>query len=120
MMNTFLDLNEVEFEAKDCKQPKTYKKLLFGLAFFHAVLQVNLLFLQSCALREFASLVSACLAAAATRHAASCWPRCISFIAVVLCTLQERRKFGSIGFNNPYEWMNRSDFDLRVLVCSTP
>jgi len=54
LMRTFLDLEEKEYEG--CTQPGVFKKLMFGLAFFHAV-------------------------------------------------LLERRKFGAIGWNIPYEWM---------------
>lgn len=54
LMRTFLDIEEKEYES--CTQPAVFKKLMFGLAFFHAV-------------------------------------------------LLERRKFGSIGWNIPYEWM---------------
>lgn len=53
--------NEVEDkEYEDCSKPREYKKLLFALAYFHAV-------------------------------------------------ILERRKFGAIGWNIAYEWMN-SDF----------
>jgi dynein heavy chain len=60
VMRTFLDISEDDYES--CSKPEPYKKLLFGLAFFHAV-------------------------------------------------VQERRKFGPIGWNIPYEWMN-SDLDV--------
>lgn len=53
--------NEVTAEDYDsCTKPREYKKLLFALAYFHAV-------------------------------------------------ILERRKYGAIGWNIPYEWMN-SDF----------
>eukprot|EP00927_Polykrikos_kofoidii_P016936 TRINITY_DN17697_c0_g2_i1.p1 TRINITY_DN17697_c0_g2~~TRINITY_DN17697_c0_g2_i1.p1 ORF type:complete len:2183 (+),score=502.38 TRINITY_DN17697_c0_g2_i1:396-6551(+) len=58
---TFTDISEDVFEASPAK-PFEYKKLLFGLAFFHAV-------------------------------------------------ILERRKFGPIGWNIPYEWMD-SDFQV--------
>jgi dynein heavy chain len=61
-MRTFLDIEEKDYE--DCKQLPEFKKLLFGLAFFHAV-------------------------------------------------LLERRKFGPVGWNIPYEWMNS---DLVVCI----
>jgi len=56
---TFNEVKEKEYES--CQKPYEYKKLLFSLAFFHAV-------------------------------------------------ILERRKFGAIGWNIPYEWMN-SDFE---------
>ncbi|CAK0841283.1 unnamed protein product [Prorocentrum cordatum] len=58
---TFADMTEEAFESCPSK-PMEYKKLLFGLAFFHAV-------------------------------------------------ILERRKFGPIGWNIPYEWMD-SDFQV--------
>ena len=60
VMRTFLDISEEEYES--CRKPAAYKKLLFGLAFFHAV-------------------------------------------------MQERRRFGAIGFNIPYEFMT-SDLEI--------
>lgn len=60
LTRTFLDIEEKDYE--DCKQIVPFKKLLFGLAFFHAV-------------------------------------------------LLERRKFGPMGWNIPYEWMN-SDLEV--------
>jgi dynein heavy chain len=60
VMRTFLDITPEEYES--CTRPRAYKKLLFALAFFHAV-------------------------------------------------CQERRKFGSIGWNVKYEWMN-SDLEV--------
>jgi dynein heavy chain len=58
LQRTFLDITSENFES--CSKNFEYKKLLFSLAFFHAV-------------------------------------------------ILERRKFGAIGWNIPYEWMN-SDF----------
>jgi len=58
---TFADLNEEVYESCPSK-PFEFKKLLFGLSFFHAV-------------------------------------------------ILERRKFGPIGWNIPYEWMD-SDFNV--------
>jgi dynein heavy chain len=58
MQRTFLDITSENFES--CSKNFEYKKLLFSLAFFHAV-------------------------------------------------ILERRKFGAIGWNIPYEWMT-SDF----------
>lgn len=55
---TFNEVNEKKYES--CLKPYEYKKLLFSLGFFHAV-------------------------------------------------ILERRKFGAIGWNIAYEWMN-SDF----------
>ena len=55
LRRTFLDLSEKEYEG--CSKPRPYKKLLFGLALYHAL-------------------------------------------------ILERRKFGAIGWNIPYEWMN--------------
>jgi dynein heavy chain len=57
MMRTFNDISGYD----SCTKVNEYKKLLFSLAFFHAV-------------------------------------------------ILERRKFGPIGWNIPYEWMN-SDFE---------
>lgn len=59
LLRTFNDLSEKEFDS--CSKQEEFKKLLFSLAFFHAV-------------------------------------------------ILERRKFGAIGWNIPYEWMN-SDFE---------
>eukprot|EP01017_Pseudomicrothorax_dubius_P045834 TRINITY_DN7991_c0_g2_i3.p1 TRINITY_DN7991_c0_g2~~TRINITY_DN7991_c0_g2_i3.p1 ORF type:complete len:773 (+),score=234.51 TRINITY_DN7991_c0_g2_i3:90-2321(+) len=58
LLRTYQDVSEDQYE--NCLKPFEYKKLLFSLAFFHAV-------------------------------------------------ILERRKFGAIGWNIPYEWMN-SDF----------
>jgi dynein heavy chain, axonemal len=59
LMRTFDEVNEEFYES--CSKPRALKKMLFALAFFHAV-------------------------------------------------ILERRKFGAIGWNIPYEWMN-SDFE---------
>jgi dynein heavy chain len=58
LKRTFLEIDDSEYES--CSKPREYKKLLFALAYFHAV-------------------------------------------------ILERRKFGAIGWNISYEWMN-SDF----------
>ena len=58
MKRTFNEVTEEEYE--ECTKSREFKKLLFALGFFHAV-------------------------------------------------ILERRKFGAIGWNIPYEWMN-SDF----------
>jgi dynein heavy chain len=58
LKRTFGEVTEEDYE--ECTKPREYKKLLFALAFFHAV-------------------------------------------------ILERRKFGAIGWNIAYEWMN-SDF----------
>jgi dynein heavy chain len=58
LKGTFNEVTPEEYES--CTKPKEYKKLLFALAYFHAV-------------------------------------------------ILERRKYGAIGWNIPYEWMN-SDF----------
>eukprot|EP00746_Dinoflagellata_sp_MGD_P154845 gnl/MRDRNA2_/MRDRNA2_85065_c0_seq4.p1 gnl/MRDRNA2_/MRDRNA2_85065_c0~~gnl/MRDRNA2_/MRDRNA2_85065_c0_seq4.p1 ORF type:complete len:4104 (-),score=817.24 gnl/MRDRNA2_/MRDRNA2_85065_c0_seq4:76-11610(-) len=61
LMRTFAEIDDVVYGACQVK-PREYKKLLFALAFFHAV-------------------------------------------------ILERRKFGPIGWNIPYEWMD-SDFQV--------
>ena len=58
MKRTFAEISSEDYEA--CTKPREFKKLLFALGFFHAV-------------------------------------------------ILERRKFGAIGWNIAYEWMN-SDF----------
>lgn len=58
LKGTFNEVTEEDYES--CSKPREYKKLLFALAYFHAV-------------------------------------------------ILERRKYGAIGWNIPYEWMN-SDF----------
>ena len=58
LKGTFNEVTEDDYES--CTKPREYKKLLFALAYFHAV-------------------------------------------------ILERRKYGAIGWNIPYEWMN-SDF----------
>lgn len=58
LKRTFNEVSEEDYES--CSKPREYKKLLFALAYFHAV-------------------------------------------------ILERRKYGAIGWNIPYEWMN-SDF----------
>ncbi len=63
ILRTFTEIDDVDYEA--CSKPRAFKKLIFGLAFFHAA-------------------------------------------------SQERRKFGAIGFNIAYEWMN-SDFQVSVM-----
>ena len=65
LARTFMEVSEDQYES--CTKPRAFKKLLFALGFFHAV-------------------------------------------------ILERRKFGAIGWNIPYDWMN-SDFEtsLRVL-----
>eukprot|EP00741_Cyanophora_paradoxa_P024436 tig00022075_g23593.t1 len=62
LQRTFLDMDESVFES--CSKPREWKKLLFGLAFYHA---------------------------------------CI----------MERRKFGAVGWNIPYEW---TQSDLQVSI----
>jgi dynein heavy chain len=81
LMRTFLDITEEEYEYCGASESelvqnkaRSYKKLLFGLAFFHAV-------------------------------------------------IQERRKFGAVGWNIPYEWM-ASDLEvskkqLKLFVCDS-
>ena len=63
MSRTFADISEKEYES--CSKPRAFKKLLFGLAFYHAL-------------------------------------------------ILERRKFGAIGWNIPYEWMN-SDLKTGIM-----
>ncbi len=60
LARTFHEVKEEFYES--CHKPEMFKKMLFALAFFHAV-------------------------------------------------ILERRKFGSIGWNIPYEWMD-SDFEI--------
>jgi dynein heavy chain len=55
LRRTFLDCSEEDFNNAVPEKPKEYRRLLFALAFFHAV-------------------------------------------------ILERRKFGPIGWNIPYEW----------------
>jgi dynein heavy chain len=55
LRGTFLEITQEEYD--ECSNARAFKKLFFGLAFFHA-------------------------------------------------TIQERRRFGAIGWNIPYEWMN--------------
>ncbi|CEM19434.1 unnamed protein product [Vitrella brassicaformis CCMP3155] len=62
LTRSFLDISENVYES--CIKGREFKKLLFALAFFHAV-------------------------------------------------ILERRKFGPIGWNIPYEWMN-SDFEVSL------
>ena len=57
-MGTYNDIDDKIYDS--CTKPYEFKKLLYSLAFFHAV-------------------------------------------------ILERRKFGAIGWNIPYDWMN-SDF----------
>jgi len=63
---TYLDVTPEEYER--CEKPKEYKKLFFGLAFFHAI-------------------------------------------------IQERRKFGAIGWNIPYSWMNSDLQTSKMQIC---
>lgn len=60
LARTFHEVKEEFYES--CNKPEAFKRMLFGLAFFHAV-------------------------------------------------ILERRKFGSIGWNIPYSWMD-SDFEI--------
>jgi dynein heavy chain len=60
---TYNELKEENYEG--CSKSVEYKKLLFSLAFFHAI-------------------------------------------------ILERRKYGAIGWNIPYDWMN-SDFEMSRL-----
>eukprot|EP00736_Rhodelphis_marinus_P004047 Rmarinus@m.11564 len=62
ILRTFLDMPKDDFET--AKKPKIWKRLLFALAFFHAV-------------------------------------------------ILERRKYGAVGWNIPYEWMT-SDLDVSI------
>ncbi|CAM9370487.1 unnamed protein product [Discosporangium mesarthrocarpum] len=62
LMRVFNDLKEDEYEG--CKRPRPFKKLLFALSFFNAL-------------------------------------------------ILERRKFGAVGWNIPYEWMNS---DLKAAI----
>jgi len=63
MSRTFADISEADYES--CTKGRAFKKLLFGLAFYHAL-------------------------------------------------ILERRKFGAIGWNIPYEWMN-SDLKTGIM-----
>jgi dynein heavy chain len=63
LSRTFADLSEEQYEC--CTKSKAFKKLLFGLAFYNAL-------------------------------------------------ILERRKFGAVGWNIPYEWMN-SDLKTAIL-----
>ena len=63
MRRTYNEVKDDVYEG--CSKPVEYKKLLFSLAFFHAI-------------------------------------------------ILERRKYGSIGWNIPYDWMN-SDFEMSRL-----
>ena len=63
LTRTFADVPEEEFEG--CAKPREFKKLLFALAFYHAL-------------------------------------------------ILERRKFGALGWNIPYEWMN-SDLKTGIM-----
>lgn len=63
LLRTYNEVTEATYNS--CEKPHEFKKLLFSLAFFHAV-------------------------------------------------ILERRKYGAIGWNIPYEWMN-SDFETSQL-----
>ena len=63
LLRSYNDISDKQYE--DCNKPNDFKKLIFSLAFFHAV-------------------------------------------------ILERRKYGAIGWNIPYEWMN-SDLETSLL-----